>query len=379
MLLPYAKMNGAKNRFVVLDGVRQNLAVSPALARFLADHKRGGPGCDQVLLLQPAPPDSDAHFTYRVFNADGGEVGQCGNGARCAHLFLRDSGIADDDEIVLLATRPGKTEKITVRPGDAPDSLRAVFEPPKFEPKDIPLRRPSRVPFYNIVVRTPTLAKIAADLGVPDAPSDALHHAAAPGKKIGGRFIFAALSLGNPHAVLRVEKDHGAKFGNIGRALNAQWESFPAGINVGFYHPDGDNAIRLRVYERGVGETKSCGTGACAAAVVAVREGEVASPVVVRTRGGELLCGWDGKDDSPVWMEGVAVMEKRGEVEVPENLPSHPSDPVAGSDPIPSAPEPPPPEPSASESPPSVSESPPPVSESPPSVSESSPSESSAS
>ena len=317
MLLPYAVMSGAKNRFVVLDGVSETLRVTPQTARFLASRRDGGVGCDQVILLEPPQDGDGADFRYRIFNADGGEVGQCGNGARCAWQFLRETGLADKDEIVLRAEE-FRVEKITVQPGEAPGSVRALFGKPQFEPKDIPLRRLSRVPFYNLVLRTPRYAKIAEDMGEPRSELQSMRHETAPGKAPGGRFIFAALSLGNPHAVLRVARDHGAHIGNIGRAFAAQADVFPAGVNVGFYHPEDDGALRLRVYERGVGETRSCGSGAVAAAVVAIRENESPSPAVVRTRGGELKCGWDGAD-SPAWVEGEAKMERRGEtIEVPE-------------------------------------------------------------
>lgn len=317
MRLPYAIMSGAKNRFVVLDGVSENLRVTSDTARFLASRKAGGVGCDQVLLLEPAQSGDEADFRYRIFNADGGEVGQCANGARCAWRFLRESGLCDKDEIILRAEE-FRVEKITVRSGEAPETARAILGPPQFEPKDIPLRRLSRVPFYNLVLRTERYAQMAADLGVPDAERQSLRHERVAGKKPGGRFVFASLSLGNPHAVLRVEKDHGSHFGNIGRAFAAQADVFPAGANVGFYYPESDGALRLRVYERGVGETKSCGSGAVAAAVVAIREREVeGTAVTVHTRGGEVRCGWDGAD-SAAWIEGDAKLEKRGEAEAPE-------------------------------------------------------------
>ena len=321
MRIPYAVMSGAKNRFVVLDGVGASLRVTPAVARFFADRKQSGVGCDQVLLLESAQKDDEADFRYRIFNADGGEVGQCGNGARCAWRFLRESGLCDKDEIILRAEE-FRVEKITVRPGEGAGSVRAIFGAPQFEPKDIPLRRPSRVPFYNLVLRTQRYAAIADEMGDAGAERQSLRHQAVGGAgrggKPGGRFIFAALSLGNPHAVLRVEKDHGAHFGNIGRALSAQADVFPAGVNVGFYYPETDGALRLRVYERGAGETKSCGSGAVAAAVVAIREREAeGTSVAVRTRGGEVRCGWDGAD-SPAWIEGEALLERRGEAEAPD-------------------------------------------------------------
>ena len=317
MRLSYAIMSGAKNRFVVLDGVSENLRVTPRTARFLASRRGGGVGCDQVLLLEPAQSGDEADFRYRIFNADGSEVGQCGNGARCAWRFLRESGLSDKDEIVLRAEE-FRVEKITVRAGETPDTVRAILGPPQFEPKDIPLRRPSRVPFYNLTLRTPRYAQMAADLGAPESDRQSLRHERVEGEKPCGRFVFAALSLGNPHAVLRVEKDHGSHFGNIGRAFSAQADVFPAGANVGFYYPEADGALRLRVYERGAGETKSCGSGAVAAAVVAIREGEVdGTAVTVRTRGGEVRCGWDGGTSS-AWIEGEAKMEKRGETEAPE-------------------------------------------------------------
>lgn len=311
-------MSGAKNRFVVLDGVSRKLRVTPDFARFLASRKRGGPGCDQALLLEPAEEGDGADFRYRIFNADGGEVGQCGNGARCVWRFARESGLTDKDELVL-RTHEFRTGKIVVRAGDAPGTVRALLGTPRFEPRDIPLRRPSRVPFYTTILRTEHSARTAAALGDRAAASMALHHERVEGgKKPGGRFVFAALSLGNPHAVLRAARDLGADAAKAARALGMQADVFPAGANVGFYYPEEDGALRLRVIERGVGETKACGSGAVAAAVVAIREKEVAgAAATVRMRGGELLCGWDG-GDAPAWIEGEALLEKRGETEAPD-------------------------------------------------------------
>ena len=318
MRIPYAIMSGAKNRFVVLDGVSRPLQVTPDFARFLASRKRGGPGCDQVLLLQPAQEGDEADFRYRIFNSDGGEVGQCGNGARCAWRFLRENELSDKDEIVL-RTHEFRTGKIIARAGDEPNTVRALLGAPRFEPKDIPLRRPSRVPFYNATLRTERFAQIAAAMGNPQSPLASLRHERADGVKPGGRFVFASLSLGNPHAVVRVEKEHGADAGKVGRALGALADVFPAGANIGFYYPEADGALRLRVMERGAGETKSCGSGAAAAAVIAIRERETSGgAVIVRTRGGDLRCGWDGGDSS-AWIEGEAKMEKRGETDAPDS------------------------------------------------------------
>lgn len=280
MKIQFTKMHGLGNDFVVLDAVRQRFVPDAAQVRFLAD-RHFGVGCDQLLIVEK-PQGSDADFRYRIFNADGGEVEQCGNGARCFARFVKDRGLSDKSEIHvetaggLIAPRLEDDGQVTVDMGV-----------PRFAPTDIPF------------------------IGDADASSHQL--------EIAGRFVdIGAVSMGNPHAVQVVEDVDAAPVATDGPRIESH-PRFPRRVNAGFMQVVDRHAIRLRVYERGAGETLACGTGACAAAVTGIRQGLLDSPVEVRMRGGRLVVAWDGPG-TPVRMTGPAVTVFDGEIEIPENL-----------------------------------------------------------
>ncbi len=274
MILKFTKMHGAGNDFVVLDGVRQKIDLSPEQLRLLAD-RHFGVGCDQVLLVEKAQhPGAD--FRYRIFNADGGEVEQCGNGARCFVRFVHDQKLTPKHEIVvetrsgLISPRLENDGRVTVNMG-AP-----VFDA-------------ARIPFD----------------GGSGAVSEALEVA-------GEMLEISALSMGNPHAVQVVADVEHAAVAELGPLIEHH-PRFPRRVNAGFMQVMDRRHIRLRVHERGSGETLSCGTGACAAVVAGIRRGLLDSPVSVATRGGLLTIAWDG-DGAPVLMTGPAISVFEGEM-----------------------------------------------------------------
>ena len=276
MRLRFTKMQGAGNDFVVLDGVTRPLDLTREQMRRLAD-RHFGIGCDQILLVE-RPRIVEADFRYRIFNADGGEVEQCGNGARCFVRFVREQRLTDKREIRvetlggLIAPRMEGDGQVTVDMG-----------PPVFEP--------ARVPFIT--------------------GSDALVQPLDVG---GERVEITALSMGNPHAVQVVADVDAAPVATQGPLIERH-ERFPQRVNAGYMQVVDRHAVRLRVFERGAGETLACGTGACAAVVAGIRRGLLDSPVRVATRGGELTVRWDGADN-PVLMTGPAETVFEGEIEI---------------------------------------------------------------
>jgi diaminopimelate epimerase len=270
--LKFTKMQGLGNDFVVLDGIRQRVELSPAQVRLLAD-RRFGVGCDQVLLVERAT--SGADFRYRIFNADGGEVEQCGNGARCFAIFVRDQGLTSKRELRvetaggLIYPRLEDDGQVTVDMGV-----------PRFAPEDVPF----------------TGGKGGVD-EVLDVDGIAVR-------------IFA-LSMGNPHAVQQVSDVDAAPVATQGPRIEHH-PRFPQRVNAGYMQVVDRATIRLRVWERGAGETLACGTGACAAVVSGMKRGLLDSPVRVQTRGGELVIAWAG-EGSPVQMTGPAVAVFEGE------------------------------------------------------------------
>jgi diaminopimelate epimerase len=274
MLIKFTKMHGAGNDFVVLDGVRQHIKLSPEQLRLLAD-RHFGVGCDQILLVEKAHT-KEADFRYRIFNADGGEVEQCGNGARCFLRFVHDEKLTPKREIVvetlggLISPRLEQDGRVTVD-----------MSPPVFAP--------SRIPFN----------------GGSGAVSEPLEVA-------GETLNISALSMGNPHAVQLVSDVERAAVEKLGPLIEHH-PRFPKRVNAGFMQVMDRHSLRLRVYERGAGETLSCGTGACAAVVAGIRRGLLDSPVNVATRGGVLTITWDG-DGQPVLMTGPAITVFAGEI-----------------------------------------------------------------
>jgi diaminopimelate epimerase len=274
MLLKFTKMHGAGNDFVVLDGVRQPLYLTPEQLRFLAD-RHFGVGCDQILLVEKSQ-NPDVDFRYRIFNADGGEVEQCGNGARCFVRYVHDHKLTSKREIVvetkngLISPRLAEDGRVTVNMG-AP-----VFEP-------------ARIPFVS--------------------DSDA----AVQTLDVNGTIIeIGAVSMGNPHAV-QVVADAEAAPVNTQGPLIEHHPRFPKRVNAGFMQIVDRGHIKLRVYERGAGETLACGTGACAAVVSGIRRGLLDEIVHVATHGGNLTISWAG-GQSPVMMTGPAVTVFEGEI-----------------------------------------------------------------
>ena len=279
MKLKFTKMQGLGNDFVVLDGVRSTLDVTPALARRLAD-RHFGIGCDQILIVEPSEA-RDVDFRYRIFNADGGEVSQCGNGARCFARFVRDKKLTDKDEI-RVETRSG----VIAPKLEASGEVTVDMGPPVFEP--------ARIPF-------------ASD-------SDALVQALDVN---GNARDITALSMGNPHAVQVVADVESAPVLTEGPLIENH-PRFPERVNAGYAEVVDRHRLKLRVWERGAGETLACGTGACAAAVACIRRGLVDSPVRVSTHGGDLTIRWDG-EDNPVLMTGPAVAVFDGEIDLDES------------------------------------------------------------
>jgi diaminopimelate epimerase len=281
MKLKFTKMQGAGNDFVVLDGVRQRVALRPEQWRALAD-RHFGVGADQMLLVEPSDgPDVD--FVYRIFNADGGEVEQCGNGARCFVRFVRDQGLTDRLS-VRVRTLGGVIEPVLESDGRVSVDMGA------------PVLEPQRVPF------------VADGLEPRPEGDDLLWPIELPG----GACWVSVVSMGNPHAVQRVDDVDAAPVLEAGPLIERH-RRFPARVNAGFMQVLSPGRIRLRVYERGVGETLSCGSGACAAVVAGIRRGLLRSPVDVVTRGGLLTIGWEG---AAVTMTGPARSVFTGEIDV---------------------------------------------------------------
>ncbi|WP_341646841.1 diaminopimelate epimerase [Thauera sp. SDU_THAU2] len=276
MKLRFTKMHGLGNDFVVIDATRAPVELTPARVRAIAD-RHFGVGCDQLLVVEPASqPGVD--FRYRIFNADGGEVEQCGNGARCFVRFVHDKGLSDKREI-RVETRSG-----IIAPCLREDGLVTVD-------MGVPELAPARIPFLS--------------------DSDAVVQPLPVGEVT---VAITAVSMGNPHAVQVVADVDAAPVAEQG-ALIERHERFPARVNAGFMQVLEPHRVRLRVFERGAGETLACGTGACAAVVAGLLRGLLESPVRVETRGGELEIAWAGPD-TPVLMTGPAVSVFEGEMEL---------------------------------------------------------------
>jgi len=277
MKLRFTKMHGLGNDFVVFDAIGQTVALTPAQYRRLAD-RHFGVGCDQILLVE-RPTRADADFRYRIFNADGGEVQQCGNGARCFVRFVHDRGLTAKTAIRV------ETAAGIITPRLEADGLVTVdMGAPRFAPAEIPFRAEIEAPTYVI----------------DDLPF--------------GPVELVALSLGNPHAVLETCNVDNAPVAEWGPVLESH-PRFPERVNVGFMQLVHRRAIRLRVFERGSGETLACGTGACAAVVAGIRRGLLDDRVRVATRGGDLDIAWAGPGQS-VFMTGPAVTVFDGEIDM---------------------------------------------------------------
>lgn len=276
MQLKFTKMHGAGNDFVVIDLISQRCKLRPRDIRHIAD-RRFGVGCDQVLLVE-APGSPEVDFRYRIFNADGNEVEQCGNGARCFARFVRDKKLTSKRNITvetaggIIELRVQNRELVEVDMGQ-----------PLFEPRDIPFAAPERAASYTLQVDDREL-------------------------EIG------ALSMGNPHAVLRVEDVDTAEVERLGPLIEAHAD-FPEKVNVGFMQVVDASHIRLRVFERGVGETLACGTGACAAVVYGLYRNWLRDTVTVELPGGKLSISWAGTGQ-PVIMTGPTAVVFEGSIRI---------------------------------------------------------------
>ncbi len=293
MHIRFTKMQGAGNDFVVLDETQGRLGLSPAQYRWLAD-RHFGVGADQILSVRPSP-GAGIDFEYVIHNADGGEVEHCGNGARCFVRFVRERGLTDKDRVKVkirngvIELRQNPDGRVTVDMG-AP-----VFEL-------------ARVPFD---ASHAYLDEAHAAGSNPEWPLWTLPlpgHAAVP---------VAVLSMGNPHAVLRVDNVDAAPVLGLGPLIENH-PAFPNRVNAGFLQVVARDRVRLRVFERGAGETLACGTGACAAVVAGIRLGWLDSRVDVQTHGGTLTIEWAGQLDAPVLMTGPATTVFQGDIEVPD-------------------------------------------------------------
>ena len=290
MQIRFTKMQGAGNDFVMLDETRGSLGLSAAHYRFLAD-RHFGVGADQILTVRPSPA-AGIDFEYVIHNADGGEVEQCGNGARCFVRFVREQGLTTKDA-VKVKTLGGVIEPCMQADG----RVRVNMGAPVFALERIPFDADGLVP---VVMGSWQNWPLALMDKAPTAP-----------------VLIAVLSMGNPHAVQLVDDIERAPVLETGPLIEHH-ARFVKRVNAGFMQIVSRRQIRLRVFERGAGETLACGTGACAAVVAGIRLGLLDQRVDVQTRGGELTIKWTGELDAAVMMTGPATTVFRGEIEIPD-------------------------------------------------------------
>ncbi len=276
MLLEFTKMHGTGNDFVVINAISQAVELSADQVRFIAD-RHFGVGCDQLLLVE-VPRSADAEFRYRIFNADGGEVEQCGNGARCFARFVSDQGLTSSPVIPvetaagLISLQLNADASVTVDMGE-----------PNFDPTSLPFEAAAAAQSYDLVVNEQ-------------------------------QYAISTVSMGNPHAVMLVEDTATAAVTTLGPAIENH-ERFPQRVNVGFMQIIDRQSIRLRVYERGAGETLACGTGACAAVATGINNGLLDHQVAVSLAGGELVIEWQGRGTN-LMMTGPATTVFEGRIEL---------------------------------------------------------------
>lgn len=274
MLLRFTKMQGLGNDFVVVDAINQSVDLSAAQIRFIAD-RHFGVGCDQLLMVEN-PVTVNADFKYRIFNADGSEVAQCGNGARCFARFVRDKQLCAKDKMTVdtlagqLVLHMAEDDCVTVNMGV-----------PRHVPEEVPLRSTEERLLYSVTLDNQQV-------------------------------LFSALSMGNPHAVIQVDDVRCAPVATWGAALESH-EMFPERVNVGFMEVVDSQNIKLRVYERGAAETLACGSGACAAVVAGMELGLLSGRVNVELPGGRLFIEWAGRN-FPVFMTGPALSVFEGQI-----------------------------------------------------------------
>ena len=275
-MIHFSKMQGLGNDFVVIDAINQVIALSPEQICFMAD-RHFGIGFDQLLLVEK-PVSANADFKYRIFNADGSEVAQCGNGARCFARFVRDKELTDLDEI-RVDTNAGQL----ILSFTEDDLVKVNMGVPRHQPSEIPLLFEQETLNYKVTVDTNEL-------------------------------VFSAVSMGNPHAVILVDDVENTPVADWGRALESH-ELFPERANIGFMQVIDRQHIRLRVYERGAAETLACGSGACAAVVIGILKNCLDQDVNVELPGGQLAISWAGRGES-VLMSGSATFVFDGIIDI---------------------------------------------------------------
>lgn len=268
-MIAFTKMQGLGNDFVVIDGTKQHFDPDRNLLQQLSD-RRTGVGCDQILVVDPPPEGTmGIDFGYRIFNADGSEVGQCGNGARCLARYVVERGLSTKRRLRVI-TKTSTLDLILQEDG----GIRVNMGVPKFGPNSIPLKADRRAVRYALI------------------------------PPVAGVEYFGAVSLGNPHAVFEVDDVDRAPVKDVGKALQ-EHPMFPERVNVGFVRFINMKTLRLRTYERGAGETPACGSAACAAMVIGHSWGKTGPRALALLNGGELELEWAG-EDQPVWMTGPA-------------------------------------------------------------------------
>lgn len=280
MQIPFTKMHGLGNDFIVLDLVSNFVTLTPEQIRSLSD-RRFGIGFDQLLQVEP-PNEAEIDFNYRIFNMNGEEVEHCGNGARCFARFVKDKGLSDKNPLVVKTLNRILTLELAEN-----GEVTVDMDRPEFSPLSIPF---NNVEQSSVYTRTLIINGVEQD------------------------FEFTALSMGNPHAVIIVENLDNTAVKDIGEALGKHTD-FPEGVNVGFVQIESKNEIKLRVFERGAGETLACGTGACAAAAAGCLRGLLGDTVKVNLLGGQLTINWQ-QGDSPVLMTGPVKTVYEGTIEL---------------------------------------------------------------
>lgn len=278
MKINFTKMQGAGNDFVVLDATRVPFTLDHEQRKRLAD-RRLGVGCDQLMVVEA--PDGNEDFSYRIFNADGGEVEQCGNGVRCVAKFIREKGLSEKVQL-RLGSLGGVMETELLEDGN----VRVNMGEPKFKPAEIPFESDEELLTYPLVLE-------------------------------GEMLEVGAVSMGNPHVVLQVNDIDATPVEDLGEMLESH-ARFPRRVNVGFMQKIDTQHIRLRVFERGVGETLACGTGACAAVAWGILAGALSHEVEVELPGGTLMVSWQGRG-SPVFLTGPANTVFEGIIEMQQN------------------------------------------------------------
>ncbi|UCC56300.1 MAG: diaminopimelate epimerase [Gammaproteobacteria bacterium] len=276
MNLEFSKMHGLGNDFMVIDAINQSVDLTSAQVQSLADRHRGV-GFDQLLLVE-APTTAAADFRYRIYNADGGEVGQCGNGARCLMRFVHDRGLTDKPELQV-ETQSGLLQLVL----EADGQVTVDMGEPRLAPADVPFDAEEFAQTYPLEVDSEVLE-------------------------------ISTLSLGNPHAITVVDVIESAPVARLGPLIESH-PRFPQRVNAGFMQLIDPEHIRLRVYERGAGETQACGSGACAAVVAGRLRDQLAPRVNVSLKGGDLVVKWAG-EGYPVYMTGPATLVYRGQIDL---------------------------------------------------------------